>query len=233
MQLSIIRRNILVEVDLQWDTAFSAQISGNCALFSSPFSFSLSLCASHIPGVQVDAKDWCPAQRHCHLLPSVFPKHGLCLAVSIPPGTEGKDKFSLFTWLGATSCPGMCSCISSCIECSGTSVLLCEVTVSAQTGGNSLQTLCPCRVLLCPFFTVQTFHRGKAVNDPFNKAEERGNFLPFSSTAHLKCRNICNRTSYFEFNHFQPKLLGRNESNIGLELLYMGLTNNSSAKKCS
>lgn len=65
---------------------------------------------------------------------------------------------------------------------SGTSVLLWEVTVSGQTGGHSLQTLCPCRVLLCPFFTVQTFHRRKAVHDPLNKdIRERGNFPPFSS----------------------------------------------------
>lgn len=125
-----------------------------------------------------DAKDWCPAQRHCHTLPSVFPKHGLCFAVSIPPGTEGKDKFSLFTWLGATSCPGMCSCISSCIECSGTSVLLCEVTVSAQTGGNSLQTLCPLGSCSAPFLLYRLFIEGKLLMIPsIKQRKEATSFL--------------------------------------------------------
>lgn len=50
--------------------------------------------------------------------------------------------------------------------------------------GNSLQTLCPCRVLLCPFFTVQTLHRGKAVRDPLDKAEKEATSL-LSQVQHI------------------------------------------------
>lgn len=53
-----------------------------------------------------------------------------------------------------------------------------------------------------------------------------------SSTTDLTCRRIYNRRSCFEFNHFPTETTYRNESNIDLELLYVGLTNNSSAKKC-
>lgn len=136
MQLSIIRRNILVKVDLQGDAAFSIHISGNSAWFSSPSSFSLSsltelyLCVPHVPRVQGMPRTGTQHRGTVTALPSVFPgslKHGLCLAVSIPPGTRGKAEPSLVTaWLGATSCPGVCISNSSCVDPRGTQYGLCR-----------------------------------------------------------------------------------------------------------
>lgn len=150
---------------------------------------------------------------------------------------------TLVTCLGAKSCPGRCISNSSCIVSRGTQVWTVQGWVGPVSCCVRWQWVDKLGVIRCkhfvlvgscsaPFLLYRLFIEGKLLMIPWTKTSEK-EATSFSSTTHLKCRNICSRMSYFEFNHFQPKLLWRNESNIDLELLYVGLTNSSSAKKCS
>lgn len=68
---------------------------------------------------------------------------------------------------------------------------------------------------------------------PWTKTSEERGKLPFSQVQQiLNVERSAVEGIILNLTIFQPKLLSRNEGNIDLELLYVGLSNNSSAKKC-
>lgn len=68
---------------------------------------------------------------------------------------------------------------------------------------------------------------------PWTKTSEERGRLPVSQVQQiLNVERSAVEGIILNLTSFQPKLLSRNEGNIDLELLYVGLSNNSSAKKC-